>query len=250
MPDSLPFPYRWLGEETWLLNRHGRARRQDRQGRRSGRADPQEIRGRHQRPVPGPVGSSSASSTNQFIRRRMPITRPRAGVPPEGVRQRRHLFRLSTAGITAGAASVSTPKRNWINGLCPQHLPQAGDSFSEKNYFFRMSKVPAVACRGISREKSDFIRPERYRNEVLSIDSGKRARWKTGAFRVRKPPRMGDRDAVRQGLRRVSVVGRAAQTIFPPSAGPTATSMPRTGPASTSCQGQFRSRTGCSAHHG
>ena len=57
------------------------------------------------------------------------------------------------------------------NGLCPQHLTKP-DFIQEKNYFFRMSKdLPWLA--GHIRENPDFIRPERYRNEVLSmIESG------------------------------------------------------------------------------
>ena len=57
------------------------------------------------------------------------------------------------------------------NGLCPQHLTKP-EFISEKNYFFRMSKyLPWLA--GHIRENPDFIRPERYRNEVLSmIESG------------------------------------------------------------------------------
>ncbi|MDR2503997.1 MAG: methionine--tRNA ligase, partial [Deltaproteobacteria bacterium] len=57
------------------------------------------------------------------------------------------------------------------NGLCPQH--QAAPTFiSEKNYFFRMSKYQDWLKRHIL-EHPDFIRPERYRSEVLSLlDSG------------------------------------------------------------------------------
>ena len=57
------------------------------------------------------------------------------------------------------------------NGLCPQHLTKP-DFIQEKNYFFRMSKYLPWLAEHI-RENPDFIRPERYRNEVLSmIESG------------------------------------------------------------------------------
>ena len=57
------------------------------------------------------------------------------------------------------------------NGLCPQHLTKP-DFIQEKNYFFRMSKyLPWL--REYIESHPDFIRPERYRNEVLSmLESG------------------------------------------------------------------------------
>ena len=57
------------------------------------------------------------------------------------------------------------------NGLCPQHLVKP-EYISEKNYFFRMSKYQDWLREHIL-QNHDFIRPERYRNEVLSLlDSG------------------------------------------------------------------------------
>ena len=57
------------------------------------------------------------------------------------------------------------------NGLCPQHLSKP-EFISEKNYFFRMSKYLPWLIEHI-RHNPDFIRPERYRNEVLAmLESG------------------------------------------------------------------------------
>lgn len=57
------------------------------------------------------------------------------------------------------------------NGLCPQHRV-APTYISEKNYFFRMSKYQDWLKRHILAHP-DFIRPERYRSEVLALlDSG------------------------------------------------------------------------------
>lgn len=57
------------------------------------------------------------------------------------------------------------------NGLCPQHLSKP-EFISEKNYFFRMSKYLPWLREHI-KAKPDFIRPERYRNEVLAmLESG------------------------------------------------------------------------------
>lgn len=57
------------------------------------------------------------------------------------------------------------------NGLCPQHLTKP-EFISEKNYFFRMSKyLPWL--REYILANPDFIRPERYRGEVLAmLESG------------------------------------------------------------------------------
>ena len=57
------------------------------------------------------------------------------------------------------------------NGLCPQHLTKP-EFISEKNYFFRMSKYLPWLKEHITANPS-FIRPERYRSEVLAmLESG------------------------------------------------------------------------------
>lgn len=57
------------------------------------------------------------------------------------------------------------------NGLCPQHLTKP-EYISEKNYFFRMSKYLPWLKQHIE-ENPSFIRPERYRSEVLAmLESG------------------------------------------------------------------------------
>lgn len=57
------------------------------------------------------------------------------------------------------------------DGLCPQHKV-APSYISEKNYFFRMSKYQGWLKQHIL-DNPDFIRPERYKSEVLALlDSG------------------------------------------------------------------------------
>ena len=57
------------------------------------------------------------------------------------------------------------------NGLCPQHLTKP-EFISEKNYFFRMAKYLPWLKEHIEQNPM-FIRPERYRTEVLSmLESG------------------------------------------------------------------------------
>jgi methionyl-tRNA synthetase len=51
--------------------------------------------------------------------------------------------------------------------LCPQHLTKP-EFIQEKNYFFRMSKFQGWLLEHIARNPT-FIRPERYRNEVVSL---------------------------------------------------------------------------------
>ena len=77
-----------------------------------------------------------------------------------------HGDKIDTAAEAAGQTQLELE-----NGLCPQHLTKP-DFIQEKNYFFRMSKYLPWLAEHI-RENPDFIRPERYRNEVLSmIESG------------------------------------------------------------------------------
>ncbi|MFH1154256.1 MAG: methionine--tRNA ligase [Pseudomonadota bacterium] len=58
-------------------------------------------------------------------------------------------------------------ERELVDGKCPDHLtvPQ---TIKEANYFFRMSKYQDWLIDHI-KTNPDFIRPERYRNEILSF---------------------------------------------------------------------------------
>ncbi len=70
-----------------------------------------------------------------------------------------------------GCERFYTEKELTEDGLCPQHLVKP-EYISEKNYFFRMSKYQDW-LRDHIHAIHDFIRPERYRTEVLSLlDSG------------------------------------------------------------------------------
>ena len=70
-----------------------------------------------------------------------------------------------------GCERFYTEKELAEGGLCPQHLVKP-HYISEKNYFFKMSKYQDW-LRDYILANPDFIRPERYRTEVLSLlDSG------------------------------------------------------------------------------
>ncbi|MGE5842780.1 MAG: methionine--tRNA ligase [Deltaproteobacteria bacterium] len=58
-------------------------------------------------------------------------------------------------------------ERELVDGKCPDHQVEP-TKISESNYFFRMSKYQDWLIDHIQK-KPDFIRPERYRNEVLAF---------------------------------------------------------------------------------
>ncbi|MEW5724114.1 MAG: methionine--tRNA ligase [Thermodesulfobacteriota bacterium] len=58
-------------------------------------------------------------------------------------------------------------EKELVDGLCPDHL-RPPTYIEEENYFFRMSRYQNWLI-GHIHENPDFIRPERYRNEVLSF---------------------------------------------------------------------------------
>lgn len=58
-------------------------------------------------------------------------------------------------------------ERELVDGKCPDHLTEP-TSIKEANYFFRMSRYQDWLIDYI-QENPEFIRPERYRNEVLSF---------------------------------------------------------------------------------
>ena len=58
-------------------------------------------------------------------------------------------------------------ERELVNGKCPDHQKEP-EVIRESNYFFRMSKYQQWLIDHI-HQNPDFIRPERYRNEVLSF---------------------------------------------------------------------------------
>lgn len=66
-----------------------------------------------------------------------------------------------------GCERFYTEKELTEEGMCPQHLVKP-EYISEKNYFFRMAKYQDWLREHI-QQNPDFIRPERYRTEVLSL---------------------------------------------------------------------------------
>ncbi|WP_027178831.1 methionine--tRNA ligase [Maridesulfovibrio bastinii] len=58
-------------------------------------------------------------------------------------------------------------EKELVDGKCPQHETKP-EYIAEKNYFFKMSKYQDWLIEHINSHP-DFIRPERYKNEVLSL---------------------------------------------------------------------------------
>ncbi|MFW5498864.1 MULTISPECIES: methionine--tRNA ligase [unclassified Maridesulfovibrio] len=58
-------------------------------------------------------------------------------------------------------------EKELVDGKCPQH-ETVPEYIAEKNYFFKMSKYQDWLIGHIN-DNPEFIRPERYRNEVLSL---------------------------------------------------------------------------------
>ncbi|MDR1052006.1 MAG: methionine--tRNA ligase [Deltaproteobacteria bacterium] len=58
-------------------------------------------------------------------------------------------------------------EKELVDGLCPDHKVKP-EYISEKNYFFRMGRYQDWLVDHV-KANPDFIRPERYRNEVLSF---------------------------------------------------------------------------------
>lgn len=61
-------------------------------------------------------------------------------------------------------------ERELVNGKCPDHLTEP-EVIKEANYFFRMSNYQDWLIDHINQHPH-FIRPERYKNEVLSFLKG------------------------------------------------------------------------------
>ena len=58
-------------------------------------------------------------------------------------------------------------EKELVDGLCPDHQTKP-EHRKESNYFFRMSKYQDWLINHI-KDNPDFIRPERYKNEVLAF---------------------------------------------------------------------------------
>ena len=104
---------------------------------------------------------------DQFIR----TTEPRHAQVVQAILRRIHEAGDIYFGEYGGYYCVGCERfyteKEMVDGKCPDHQTRL-EYVSEKNYFFRMSKYQDWLVRHI-QEYPDFIRPERYRNEVLGF---------------------------------------------------------------------------------
>ncbi len=104
---------------------------------------------------------------DQFIR----TTEPRHGGVVQAILRRVHEAGDIYFGEYGGYYCVGCERfyteKEMLDGKCPDHQTRL-EYVKEENYFFRMSKYQDWLVRQI-QEHPDFIRPERYKNEVLAF---------------------------------------------------------------------------------
>ncbi|MDR2351570.1 MAG: methionine--tRNA ligase [Deltaproteobacteria bacterium] len=83
------------------------------------------------------------------------------------VNQRGDIYFGEYGGLYCVGCERFYTEKELVNGLCPDHKTPPR-YISEKNYFFRMSQYQDWLIDYI-KKNPDFIRPERYKNEVLSF---------------------------------------------------------------------------------
>ncbi len=84
----------------------------------------------------------------------------------QAVYEKGHIYFGKYAGYYCVGCERFVTESELDNGKCPDHQTEP-EFRKEKNYFFAMSKYQKWLTDHI-RENVDFIRPERYRNKVLS----------------------------------------------------------------------------------
>jgi methionyl-tRNA synthetase len=77
------------------------------------------------------------------------------------------IYQSEYEGLYCYGCEQFLTEKDLVDGKCPDHDKEP-EVIREKNYFFRMSKYQDWLKKHIE-ENPDFIRPERYRNEVLSM---------------------------------------------------------------------------------
>ncbi len=83
------------------------------------------------------------------------------------VREKGDIYFSDYSGLYCFGCERFYTDRELVDGKCPDHLTEP-ELISEANYFFRMSKYQDWLIDYIKKHP-DFIRPERYRNEVLAF---------------------------------------------------------------------------------
>jgi methionyl-tRNA synthetase len=106
-------------------------------------------------------------SNDDFIRTTDPAHQEVVKLILHRVRERGDIYFSEYSGLYCFGCERFYTERELVNGKCPDHQTEPV-LISEANYFFRMSKYQDWLIDHINTNPQ-FIRPERYRNEVLSF---------------------------------------------------------------------------------
>jgi len=167
--DSLTRFHKMIGDETWFLtgtDEHG-----DKIVKAAAAAGetPQEFTDR----VSGQFRALWPRlniKNDQFIRTTDPAHKARVQAFLQKVYDNGDIYFGEFGGHYCTGCERFYTEKELENGLCPQHLTKP-EFIQERNYFFRMSKYLPWLLEHI-KANPDFIRPERYRNEVIAMLEG------------------------------------------------------------------------------
>jgi len=106
-------------------------------------------------------------SNNYFVRTTDPQHKETVKLILSRVKENGDIYFSDYEGLYCVGCERFYTERELVDGKCPDHLTEP-EVIREANYFFRMSKYQKWLIDHIHNHP-DFIRPERYRNEVLSF---------------------------------------------------------------------------------
>ena len=106
-------------------------------------------------------------SNNYFVRTTDPQHKETVKLILSRVKENGDIYFSEYEGLYCVGCERFYTERELVDGKCPDHLTEP-EVIREANYFFRMSKYQEWLIDHIHNHP-DFIRPERYRNEVLSF---------------------------------------------------------------------------------
>jgi len=106
-------------------------------------------------------------SNDYFVRTTDPAHKDTVRLILNKVRDKGDIYFSEYEGLYCFGCERFYIERELVDGKCPDHQTEP-EVIKEANYFFRMSKYQDWLIDHIN-EHPDFIRPERYRNEVLSF---------------------------------------------------------------------------------
>jgi methionyl-tRNA synthetase len=104
---------------------------------------------------------------NDFIRTTDAVHQETVKLILTKVREKGDIYFSDYSGLYCFGCERFYTERELVDGKCPDHQVEP-TRISESNYFFRMSKYQDWLIAHIQKYP-DFIRPERYKNEVLAF---------------------------------------------------------------------------------